>query len=206
VGGQLKLNICSLLFLPLLPPPLPEPYCALCSELRNEADLCGEPLCEGMTLFAEGDILRYPKVAFMGGFSGVTADDDCHAINNPLRSSGRSGARGARKAVKAQIMKAPTLGEPKSQSAYSGSSGNEDDPVFYVGQGDIYSGTFWVTNKLKKLPFRTGQWQLVFASSNQYETKYHPPEKCYIAKDGAIALAFFPSDKDYKGEEVSEAA
>lgn len=160
-----------------------------------------------MTLFAEGDILRYPKVAFMGGFSGVTADEDCVAINNPLRSSGRTGARGARKAVKAEIAKAPKLEEPKSQSAYTGSPGSsEDDPVFYVGQGDIYSGTFWVTNKLKKLPFRTGQWQLVFASSNKYDTQYHPPEKCYIAKDGAIALAFFPSDKNYQGEEVTEAA
>lgn len=91
------------------------------------------------------------------------------------------------------------LGEQSAHLQRSRRQYREQDR-YMVGQGDIYSGTFWVTSRLHQLEYKTGQFQRVIASADDqdaYERYSYPPEKCFIAKDSAIALEFYKGPEPY---------
>jgi len=144
-------------------------------ELTEKAGECGSPLCEGMTLVIDGDLLRYPTVGFIGSLAPVIADDDCKQDDFlPIVYP-----REAKKTpAKVQDTKA-------------------DEPVFLVGQGDIYAGVFSVVSKEHKTSYKTGTFQQVVATGDKYDSVNKPPEKCYIAKDGAASLDFIKSGGNY---------
>jgi len=50
---------------PLSIAPIPPLLPMCCSELKDDADKCGSPLCEGQSIVVTGDILSYPHVAFI---------------------------------------------------------------------------------------------------------------------------------------------
>lgn len=159
---------------------MPKPQKPPCSELHEDSSDCGSPLCEGLSLSVKGDILRYPKVAFEHSLATFLNTDGTCNLKTPLRSSHPHAAM---------------LGEQSAHLQRSRRQYREQDSGrFMVGQGDIYSGTFWVTSRLHQLEDQTGQFQRVIASAadqDAYEPYGYPPEKCFIAKDSAIALEFY---------------
>lgn len=85
---------------------------------------------------------------------------------------------------------------------YDGGDGGDEGPggydggvQYYLGQGDIYSGAFLITGRHHKVPFKTGQYQLVFASNIVDPLPLDaPPENSYVAKSNAIVLEFYKSE------------
>jgi len=157
-------------------------------ELTEKSGQCGSPLCEGMTLVITGDILRYGKVAFMHDLDYPDLEGDCEL---PL----------FRPPVYPPTTPAPA---PKTPAKVQYSKGGDDDgdgdkTNFLVGQGDIYSGTFSVVSRYHKTPYKVGTYQLVTATGlpGSYKSYTTPPEKCYVAKDGAAALDFLKSGGNY---------
>jgi len=137
-------------------------FTATC-ELKDDADKCGSPLCEGQSITATGDILNYPKVAFV--HHPEVTESSCDA---------KSGG------AKASI---------KDYKEYDG-------PKFWLGEAEIYSGTFYTVSRHHKIPYKFGQYQLVKVLDGElYTDESDLPEKCYVAKPNAIAL------ESYKGGE-----
>jgi len=146
-------------------------------ELTEKAGECGSPLCEGMTLVIDGDLLRYPHVGFIGSLAPPTFDADCATPD---------------------FLPIDYEPEKKKTTPAKVQDYKADEPEFLVGQGDIYAGVFSVVSKYHKTSYKTGTFQQVVASGDKYETvKNKPPAKCYIAKDGATALDFIKNGGDY---------
>jgi len=140
--------------------------------LTEKAGQCGSPLCEGMTLNLQGDILRYGNVGFIHGPFDRQVDEDC-ARYPPIVY--------------------PKTPNKKTPAKIQYSKGGDDGPKFLVGQGDIYAGTFSVVSRYHKTPYKVGTYQLVSSTGASYKEVSTPPEKCYVAKDGAAALDFIKS-------------
>jgi len=149
-----------------------EPPFALHSELDEDADKCGSPLREGLTLKAEGTILRYGNVAFMSDLVDRNNDDDCKAVTLPGLSS-------------------------KTPAKLQANAG-DDGAKWVVGQGDIYAGFFHVFSRNGRVSEKTGELQMVkhIGDASSYTRSAELPGKTFVAKDGAIALDFFKSGGD----------
>jgi len=145
-------------------------------ELHEDSNKCGSPLCEGLHLKAEGEILHYDNVAFIGDLVNPTEDDDCKA---------RSLTEATKKTTPAKLQ-------------YSKSDG-EEEINFKVGPGDIYAGVFHVVSRHHKMSYKNGEFQMVkhTGAAVDYNGAKTPPEKCFVAKDAAIALDFFKSGDYY---------
>jgi len=148
-------------------------------ELTEKAGGCGSPFCEGMAIVITGDILTYEKVGFMKALNPNTLDKDCSA----------------------DIFTSLPTGEKKTPAKveYSKGEDKDDGTKFLVGKGKIMAGTFSVVSRYHKTPYKTGEFQLVKSLDvpEKYEDHPTPPEKCYVAKDGAASLKFFKSSGDY---------
>jgi len=145
-------------------------------ELVENSNTCGEPLCDGMSLHVSGDILSYGKVAFM--HSIVTTPDGDHC---PLSFP--------------QSTKKTT---PVKTESYKDKDTSDDGVKFETGPGRIYSGVFYVVSREHKTSYKTGQFQMIkHIPGGKYEVSPAPPEKCFVAKDGAIALDFYKSGSYY---------
>jgi len=139
-------------------------FTATC-ELKDDSDKCGSPLCEGMSITATGDILKYPKVAF---------------VHHPEVTESECPKEGDKKA----------LAKAMDYKEYDG-------PKFWLGEAEIYSGTFYTVSRHHKIPYKFGQYQLVNVLPDvKYEDCEDLPEKAYVAKPNAIALEFY-KNTDY---------
>jgi len=127
----------------------------------------------------KGDILHYDKVAFMHSTVTSPETDGC-----PLPFPGRGAASKT----------------PAKVESYKGKD-SDDGVVFKTGPGDIYSGVFFVVSREHKTPYKTGQFQMIKhtpgTAAGLYASSSSPPEKCFVAKDGAIALDFYKSGSNY---------
>jgi len=145
-------------------------FTATC-ELKDEADKCGSPLCEGMSLTVTGDILSYPQVAFIK-HPEPTEKDEATCKDAPTESK--------KKAVKKAAV--------QDYKEYEG-------PKYWVGEAHIYSGTFYTISRHHKIPYKFGQFQLVNVLP---DIKYLPEkdwsDKAYVAKPNAIALEFYKNE------------
>lgn len=149
--------------------------CSFHSELEENSNTCGEPLCDGMSLHVSGDILSYDKVAFM--HSIVTTPDGDHC---PLPFP--------RSAAKTTPVKTESYKDKDS----------DDGVMFQTGPGKIYNGVFYVVSREHKTPYKTGQFQMIKSiPGGAYAPSKSPPEKCFMAKDQAIALDFYKSGSNY---------
>jgi len=141
-------------------------------ELTGDSDKCGGPLADGMALIASGDILRYDNVAFMHGLSEATTPDQ--SCPNAFVTPGAE----SKKTAKLQA----TVEE-----------GDDEEPQFMVGQGDIYAGNFHIVSRRHRAEKAQGKFQRIVSSgpTSEYQLKRStPPEKSFVSKDGAIALDF----------------
>jgi len=143
--------------------------------LKEDATKCGEPLCDGMTLEVKGYILRYNLVAFIHDLVEVPMTDGC-----PLKYPTYDTAPAP----------APAPVAAKLQYSKGGEDGGDDAPNFKVGQGDIYCGVYTIMSAKHKIPYKDGHFEMIkhTAAIDTYVDALKPPEKCYVAKDGAIAL------------------
>jgi len=150
---------------------------AKCTALEDAKD-CGEPLCEGMTISVKGKILRYGNVAFIKDLVNIPGGE---SYGCPLTLPSYDSSK--KTPVKLQ---------------YSKGDEEEEGPKFMVGEGDIYVGVFHVTSFKHKTPYKTGSFEMIKHTGNGvYTSATYPPEKCYVAKDGAAALDFFKSTGGY---------
>jgi len=142
-------------------------FTATC-ELKDDADKCGSPLCEGMSLTVTGDILHYPDVAFTK-LPEVTEMDvaTCTKDGTP----------------------------PKGAEKASIQDYKEYETKYWVGPADIYCGTYYVVSRHHKVPYKFGQYQLVnVLPDTKYDPEHEVSEKAYIAKPNAIALEFYKNE------------
>lgn len=157
-----------------------------CSELKDDASSCGSPLCDGMNLVASGDILLYPRVAFMHKPEPLEQDHKCDEVLAPRTAPTPQHAPAGAPAA------AESTGPVQTQ-AYKEST----KPKFWVGDGHVLSGTFRVLSRHKKTSYAFGQYQKVRPSSpvDKYDPVTELPGKAYVAKADATALQFFSSVK-----------
>jgi len=152
------------------------------SDMGEESDSCGSPLCKGLTLVVDGLIMRYSNVAFAGALSEATDDGSCHSFGHPFfdASKNNNGAQ----------LQAPQA-DPSRLDVSEAS--------YHAGQGDIYLGTFRVVSRHHQLPYHTGQFQRVVRSgaAGSYRATVAPPERSFVAADGAISLDFYSSGSSY---------
>jgi len=142
-------------------------------ELDEDSDKCGSPLCEGMVLQGKGTILKYNNVAFMHDLVETQKDDECLAMTLvPGASNNKTPA--------------------KLQAADYGTQ-------WVVGEGHIYAGFFHVFSRHHKVSQKTGEFQMVkhVGDASRFTRSSELPSKCFVAKDGAIALDFFKSGDYY---------
>jgi len=147
-------------------------FTATC-ELKEDSDKCGSPFCEGMSIEVTGDMLQYPYVAFLHKPDEFDFDDSCKAALGPLPDVDSN--------------KTPA----KLQDYY-------EKPKYWVGKGEILSGTFYTVSRHRKIPYKLGQFQLTYALNPTNENAYKPErelsEKAFVAKDHGIALEFIKQD------------
>lgn len=143
------------------------------SELDEDSDKCGSPLCEGMVLQGSGTILEYNNVAFMHDLVEPQRDDDCDALSLVPGAANKT---------------------PAKLQAYS-----DDGAQWVSGPGHIYAGFFHVFSRHHKVSQKSGEFQMVkhSAAASRYTRSTELPGKCFVAKDGAIALDFFKSGDYY---------
>jgi len=149
-------------------------------ELSADSDKCGSPLCEGMSLHACGDIMRYDHVAFMHGLSEATTLDGYCPNKFPIYAEDSKIA--------------------KLQSSKDSYDDDDDEPIFHCGQGDIYAGELSVVSRHHKTAYKHGKFQRIISTgpTDAYvKAKSTPPEKSFVCKDGAIALDFYKSSGYY---------
>jgi len=157
----------------------------VCSELKDDASSCGSPLCDGMNLLVSGDILLYPRVAFMHKPEPLEQDDNCDTVLANRTTPAPQHVPAGAPAVESS--------GPVQTQAYKEST----KPKFWVGDGHVLSGTFRVLSRHKKIPYAFGQYQKVRPSApvNKYDPVTELPGKAYVAKADATALQFFSSVK-----------
>jgi len=146
-------------------------FTATC-ELKEDADKCGSPFCEGQAIVVTGDILSYPNVAFLHKPEPIDMDEDCKKAMGSARSA--------------------KIASSKPQYDYY------EKPKYWVGTGEILSGTFYTVSRHHKIPYKFGQFQLVVGVDDDCEGVSELSEKSYVAKHEAIALEFFKEDGSYK--------
>jgi len=152
-------------------------------ELKADSSKCGAPLTDGMTLTITGEILHYPKVAFMSSLADLVAEQSCSAQTGLSVISKRAkSVKGAAAAV---------------ATAAKGDDASTDVTAFYTGPGNIYVGTYWLTSRNRAVSYKTGQLQLVVATDvpATYARESSPPEKSFVAKDAAVSLDFYLADE-----------
>jgi len=149
-------------------------FTATC-ELKEDADKCGSPFCEGLSIQVTGDILRYPDVAFPHRPERIDADEGCGAYFDASK-------------------KEVTAKTAKAQYDYY------EKPKYWVGPAEIYSGTFYTVSRHHKIPYKFGQFQLVVGTSDaeEYDGVHELSNKAFVAKHEAIALEFFKEEGPYK--------
>lgn len=71
---------------------------------------------------------------------------------------------------------------------------------FYVGGGDIFSGTFRVTSRFHASKFKTGQIQLAYPTKTTAlvgATHEQLPERAYVAKPHHVNVGFIKAAEGY---------
>jgi len=150
-------------------------FTATC-ELKDDSDKCGSPFCEGMSIEVTGDMLQYPYVAFLHKPDAFDFDQSCKdAVSGPLPD----------------IDSSRTPAKIQDYDYY-------EKPKFWVGKGEILSGTFYTLSRHHKMPYKVGQFQLTYAlnptAENAYKPEHELSEKAFVAKDHAISLEFIKED------------
>lgn len=132
-----------------------------------------------------------PQVAFGGdsAIEKIATESSCSDFNitDPYASKRIAPPRNARSLV------AKT--EAKIQYAY-----DDNDYKFYIGKGEIFTGTFRVTSRFHASKFKTGQIQVAFPLKVEdlpTDPVNEVPDKAYVAIAHQVNLEFFKDSEGY---------
>lgn len=139
-------------------------------EMGEKADKCGAPYTDGLSLIVSGDILHYPKCAFMQGLSEASTIDGTCPLN---------------------YITAATPAKADLQASKDAPA-SEDAPVFMHGPCDIFAGTYHTVSRHTKIAQTAGTFQRVISTgaTNSYKSASEPAKGSYVAKDGHVSLDF----------------